>query len=626
MSNILVTIENSTLSIKKIEQSAIIESWSKSLSEFEFKETIDTDIIVDNDDRYKVLLWHEIENNILLVYSKSTTIKCLYTTIGGAYLRLLDRKNQVLSASIDRQHLKITWFGAMRNKFNLTLSDCKLVIDDHVYQNFEMPISPRLLQDKDKKDKKYIRVFTFDTNDFIRDNAEINCRVRVNINVNGYPVEFSLSMSDKNLFDRRDYYIPFSSVYYQNFAMHLRRSLVGNLMFIRRPMEEIEYTKRFQILESKTVSCMLYHLGHLTKHFLRKKTCLFYEKFSEKAEEGAYDVFLEALKSKSSNSYFIIDENSPDFAKISCTPNIVKKYSLKYYWLLYTASSYISTESPTHINVIRSNNHYFRKSINRINFIFLQHGVTYLKCHGRNSPFIVGKEATPSYMIVGSEKEKNVVSEMLGLSKDRIINSGLPIFSKIKFKHLNQSSEDIAVIMLTWKPYEEYLTDFEQSSYYQNIIKIHNILTKYLSNENVIIVAHPKIEDLIKNTPLAKNIWNHPISEVLSLAKLLITDYSSVCYNSFYQGGGVVFFQEDIEYYEQANGKLIPQDDEYIGKRAFSFDELETILKSGLSNHIIHLDKFRTPEFEKRYHSINEFSDGKNIERICNELKELNII
>ena len=113
---------------------------------------------------------------------------------------------------------------------------------------------------------------------------------------------------------------------------------------------------------------------------------------------------------------------------------------------------------------------------------------------------------------------------------------------------------------------------------------------------------------------------------MLSTAKLLITDYSSVCYNSFYQGGGVVFFQEDLEFYEKENGRLIPKEDEYIGKRAFSLEELNAILKEGLSDGKIQLDAFRTEEFERRYRLINEFSDGKNMERLCNKLEELGLI
>ena len=121
-------------------------------------------------------------------------------------------------------------------------------------------------------------------------------------------------------------------------------------------------------------------------------------------------------------------------------------------------------------------------------------------------------------------------------------------------------------------------------------------------------------------------LWNKPISEALEKTKLLITDYSSVCYNSFYQGSGVIFYQPDLELYEKENGKLIPNDDEYIGKRAFNIEELEGILKQSINNKKIDLNKLRTKKFENNYKLINEFSDGKNIERIYQELIKLKLI
>ena len=99
-------------------------------------------------------------------------------------------------------------------------------------------------------------------------------------------------------------------------------------------------------------------------------------------------------------------------------------------------------------------------------------------------------------------------------------------------------------------------------------------------------------------------------------SKLLITDYSSVAYNSFYQGTGVIFYQPDLRLYERENGKLIPNDDEYIGERVFTIDDLENIIKRTIKDGKIDLDEVRTEEFKEIYETINEFSDGKNMERL----------
>ncbi|MCD8020084.1 MAG: CDP-glycerol glycerophosphotransferase family protein [Clostridiales bacterium] len=170
------------------------------------------------------------------------------------------------------------------------------------------------------------------------------------------------------------------------------------------------------------------------------------------------------------------------------------------------------------------------------------------------------------------------------------------------------------------------MEDIRQTSYYRYLKGIFMLLFRYFPKKNIIIVLHPRTHGLLDNEIFSSCIWEKPIAEALCQAKLLITDYSSVCYNTFYQGGGVVFFQKDLKYYERQNGKLIPQDDEYIGKRVFSFSGLQELLDEGIENGRILLDRFRTNEFEHRYLAINEFTDGKNTEQICKALKDYELI
>lgn len=601
--------------------------WQLPLAEFTFNHVHNTEIPVAKEDRYKILLWKEVDENVLMVYTKGTTIKCLYTTQNGAHLRLIDRANKVLKVSLNKRYLKIVWFGGIRNTFNSEITDCKLVIDDQVSQSFDMPVSRRLIKDSDRFGKKFITTFKFKTSDFLRENAEINCMIKVHLTINGFDTAYSLSMKQDAIKDRREYYIPMNSIYYRGFALHLRRSLNGNLVLVRRPMEKVEYTHKFRFFENPATSCFLYYLGKVVSFISRKKCYLLYEKFSEKTEEGVFELFKYLSQVRKTNSYFIIDSSSADYPIVKDTDRVVKKYSLKYYWLLFTSQYCISTDSPTHLNILRSNNHFLRKNmIQDKKFIFLQHGITYMKFHGKNSPYCSGKEAEPYYMVVDSEKELKICSEMLNIDSSRFIKAGIPIFDKISYKHITPQSPDYVAIMLTWKPYEEYLTDFEQSTYYKTIRSIYNTLSKYLPSNRIIIISHPKVASLLQNTHLASTVWNHPISEALDITKLLITDYSSVCYNTFYQGGGVIFFQEDLDFYEEQNGPLIPQPDEYIGERVFSIQELDALLQSGICNQTINLNCFRTAEHERRYSTINEFHDGQNIQRICKELTERHII
>ena len=49
-------------------------------------------------------------------------------------------------------------------------------------------------------------------------------------------------------------------------------------------------------------------------------------------------------------------------------------------------------------------------------------------------------------------------------------------------------------------------------------------------------------------------------------------------------------------------------------------NQLEDIIKETIEDGKIDLNKIRTKEFEEIYKSINEFSDGKNIDRVYDRL------
>lgn len=560
----------------------------------------------------------------IAVYSQNSKIKYCCASIDKIYKRLVKLKFKIIKVKLNKRYLKITMVSYLVNNLNLKIGDVKFYVDQTLCQQSKLEQYPKQISKFEMLKKKNIHTFKFKIKDILKDDSEINGSIRYVINIDGNQIEYKIGI--KNEKNTQYYYAPMKSVYVKDFAVHIRRTIAGNLVLVQRLKEPEEKKLKFKLLENKVVSNLFYSISKIMLKIRKKKINLYYEKFSSKAEEGTYDLFLLMQEKNNAKNYFIISKDSNDYEKIKENKNVVKKYSLKYYWLVYNASNFISTEAPIHLNILRSNNRALRKSITDKPFIFLQHGVTYLKAQGKNSTFRKGKEGAVSYIVVGSEKEKDVVVESLNINEEQVLKTGLPIFSKIKYNHINQNSEDIVAIMLTWKTYEEQLYNFEESSYYKNVVAMFNMLKKYIPQDKIIIIGHPKANELLKNTHLGESLWQKPISEALEKAKLLITDYSSVCYNSFYQGGGVIFYQPDLEKYEIENGPLIPNADEYIGKRTFNMDELEAVIKDTIKDKKINLDKVRTTEYEANYKTINEFSDGKNIERIYQELLKLKLI
>lgn len=534
-------------------------------------------------------------------------------------------KYRLIHKNINDRYVTLIMSIYFDNSHDLTIGPAKFYIDDSSYIERKLPewhgTMPR------KQRIKQIQTFRFDVDTILKDDSRINGVVCIKVNIEGQEVEYRIKRK-KKLENSKMYFLPENSKYTKGFAMHFRYSAFGNMTFVKRLMEDIEYTGYFRFIESRPVSAVLYAMGKIYKAVSKKKVNLFYEKFCSKAEEGTYELFELCLNSKGTRNYFILDENCDDFMKLKGEKNVIRKYSFRYYWHLFCASTCISTEVPDgHLNVLRPNNWWLRKALYKTDLIFLQHGIIYMKWLGISSSFHKGKNGESKYMVVSSQKEKHVCMEMLGYDEDHFLVTGIPVYSKIRYKHINQDSDDYVMVMLTWKPYEEQLYDFAESEYYRNVVEIVKMLQQYIiPKEKILVVGHPKVNKLLQNTDIGINIWDKPVSEALELTKLLITDYSSVCYNSFYQGAGVIFYQPDLERYEKETGKLVPKEDEFIGRRVFDIDALEKAIKDSIVDGRIILDRIRNSKQEEIYLTINEFTDGKNINRIYKILSEKNIV
>lgn len=560
----------------------------------------------------------------IIVYINKNNVY-YYKAYNNIYKGLVSVKQKVINIRLTKKKCNIFMVAFIKNPYDLPIEDSYFKLDEN--NTYKLKLNEYKVGKKVNKFKMLfndLHIAKFKVKDVIENETRINNSCSIVLVINGEEVTFKTTKLSKKFKVKKMYYAPFKSRYIGDYAIHFRRTLFGNIIFVKRKKEAIEHTLRFRILESKFMMYFIKYISRFLKLFMKKKVNLFFEKFSSKAEEGAFDLFELFSKQNTSKNYFVINENCDDYKKIYNVKNVVKQFSFKYYFYIFLADNLITTEATMHVNILRSNNAVLRKEIYTKKNIFLQHGIIYLKCMNKNSAFTRGKEAEADYIIVSSKKEQEVAAELLNMPEEDILVTGLAIFSKIKPNHINSTSKDTVTIMLTWKPYEEHLEDFTKSSYYKNVTELYDRLSKYIDKKNINIVAHPRVNELLASTGM--KIWDKPISEVLKQTKVMITDYSSICYNSFYQGSGVIFYQPDLELYEKENGKLIPNDDEFIGQRAFNIDEMENIFKESIVNKKIKLNKLRTKENEDMYKTINEFTDGKNIDRIYNELKRLNIV
>lgn len=569
----------------------------------------------------------ERADTYFLVYADGQVLKYTMGSPEVLLKKLIPFKNKIWKLHLGKNQLVLWIAGYIINKYkNIEMGSQRITVGEKIGKAADFKVTTGVLGKIKRMLPCYMQRISLPLDSLLENVEAINNAVWFELNMLGIDVRYGLSKRKRRVLSSKKYFAPVARKIVDGFMMFVRRNKKGNIVLVTRPVDPYEKTLRYRFWESSPVSWLLYQSGRVFRKISKKPVNIYFEKESMKAEEGAFEVFDLACRERSSENYFIIGENTSDYERLKGHKNIVKKYSPKYYWILYRANSAITTEAPAHMNILRSGNKYIRLRNVLIQFVFLQHGVTYMKRHGRASAFVRGREAEPKYIFVGSEKERDIVCDMLRLPEERIFVTGLPIFSTVKYCHITQESEDYVAIMLTFKPYEERLDDFENSGYYHSILNLYGIVKKYISEDKILLAAHPRIHYLLETTSLKERIWTEPISAMLEKAKLLITDYSSVAYNSFYQGAGVLFYQEDLEEYEAICGKLIPNEDEYIGMRAFNLEMFEEEIKHIIREGKIQLSAARTEEQEKVYDSINSFCDGKNAERIYQTLKEQNLI
>lgn len=630
MSKIVAYIDNDILHInKKGQRNYSAQNEKIAIEEMLLGFQYSSKIKSTNDEqKYTILLEQKVYRtsveSTLIVFIKVDRVY-YYIAAENIYGKLVSIKSKVLKISLSNRKFKIHLIAYILNPFNLVCNNGVVSIGGSEDQEIKLK-QYKNTPAKFEKITKNVHVVSYNLRDEIDCVSEINNLCKIKIKINGTQQESILTKKDKKIKDKRLYYVPMMSIYLRDYAIQVRRSLTGSIVFVKRKRESIEYNFKFKVLESPAVALVLKLSARVYKKIRKKTINLYYEKFASKAEEGAFDLFQMTAKSTQSKNYFVINPESGDYQLIKNEKNIVKQFSLKFYWLFYCADNLIATESQSQLGIIRGNNIKFRKELINKKNVFLQHGIIYLKNLGKLSPYYKGREGSCDYIVASSQKESEVICEMLNMKESEVLVTGLGIFSKVKYKHIGEESRDIVTIMLTWKPYEEHFEDFTKSTYYKNTMEIYKIVSLYIDSENINIVAHPKVEELLKSTDLGERMWKGKISEVLTVTKLLITDYSSVCYNAFYQGAGVIFVHDDIDIYEQANGEMIPQDNEYIGERVFEVNELIPLLSEVIDENKIKLSRIRTGKHEKIYSTINEFNDGRNIHRIYNRLVELEII
>lgn len=361
-----------------------------------------------------------------------------------------------------------------------------------------------------------------------------------------------------------------------------------------------------------------------------KNIFLVFEKYSEMAQDNGYYFFRYCMehnmeKAMECKIYYVITKDSPDREKLApYMNNVIDFMSIRYITYALAAKLLVSTDAKAHSYAWRRKGSVLFPFIKRKKLVFLQHGVTAMKqvdfFYGK------GKRGECDLFITTSDFEKKIVEDNFGYQPDQIPVTGFARWDVLEDQ--SEGSRDI-LVMPTWRSWLEEYTEaaFRESDYYKQYMtllknpKFHQMLEKH--DVTVKFYLHPKFKDYIGEFASDSDriefiaFGTKPLNEIMMKCRMLVTDYSSVSWDMFYQKKPVVFYQFDLNDYLAVHGSYIDMKKDLFGPTADTVEELICHMEDCIKNEFS-----LTNEQEALHMEYFKYVDDRNSERICKAIEE----
>jgi hypothetical protein len=365
---------------------------------------------------------------------------------------------------------------------------------------------------------------------------------------------------------------------------------------------------------------------------------LLYEKTAHRYEESAKTLFeylmgegqgegADAETGESAHPKrirYVINREAPQVADIppAYRDHVIYQHTWKHYIAFFRCRTFIGTEAPSHCFELRT---HCRSALAKLRsrrntWVFLQHGVMYMVSLDSplRSSFKRKRIPGPVRVVASSQAEADHFIELGGFDPRELIICGLP---KFDHSYLNPGADKI-MIMPTWRQWEfnQIQQDVHQSGYYHLIQDILGAIPPDLQDK-VILLPHPLLSGEVlgvKNNLTQERSYDETLRDV----RLLITDYSSISYDSFYRGAAVVFYWKDLadcmEHYGAPTHLMLNRGNAF-GQVCMDAQELSPAIATAYRQG-------PSAQDGERFQHIVHFHDGKNTARLVARLRQDGIL
>jgi CDP-glycerol glycerophosphotransferase (TagB/SpsB family) len=366
----------------------------------------------------------------------------------------------------------------------------------------------------------------------------------------------------------------------------------------------------------------------------KKSIMLTYEKYCCMAQDNGFYFFKHCMDNHIEESlkrsiYFVIDKKAVDYEKnlLPYKDHVIQFMSLKHMVYLLAARLLVSSDSKAHAYAWRCKESIIQPYIEKHKkLVFLQHGVIALK---KVEFFSSGTNAVDLF-VTSNDMEHDIIVNELNYQPQEVIITGLARWDVLEDRSAQMDKRTI-LIMPTWRNWLEEVGDaaFRASDYYQNYMALLNSprLADYLERYDLYLnfYIHPKFREYIGNFSISGSrvrlipFGTEPLNRLMMECSLLITDYSSVCWDVFYQAKPVLFYQFDVDKYNETQGAYIDLEHDLFGDRAVNNDQLFALMEEYAQNGFQ-----LKPNYAEMRKSLYKYIDKNNSQRVCDEIQKRN--
>ncbi|ARK24283.1 CDP-glycerol--glycerophosphate glycerophosphotransferase [Sporosarcina sp. P37] len=320
-----------------------------------------------------------------------------------------------------------------------------------------------------------------------------------------------------------------------------------------------------------------------------------------------------------------------DYIKKHQIPKAVPLGSFQNYLLFFRASYTVHGHS-----IIYDLAPYIDKFISlnkKTVMLHISHGIECFK------KILIQKEDVPllercNYFNCASEYEYSIKRYEWGIPDDKLVVTGMARFDRLLPDHPPTEIKRL-LLMFTWREWLFDLTEeeFLRSTYFQSTAKLlkSDRLQRIVQEQEleVRVILHPFMKryekHFRKNGIISGKISFFSFDEILIMqelqdADMLITDYSSICWDFIYMNKPIIFYTFDQEEFLANRGSYLNLDTDLFGYKARNQDEALDYLDT-----LIREKRFENPFFNKATEYI-DFFDQRNCERLANALFGENIV